>query len=160
MSEFDEFFSDPPPTHGKAPEYHPRTGTRTEEKYEAVVQKAIELGSISKAEAALGVKVRRTAALRDRLRFRREEHQKHLAITAQNVLQEYARIAFFDIANTVDPETGRLLLVNELDEDTTRALNSVEVETCPDSGKVTKVKMKANDKIQALNALARRLDLL
>lgn len=121
------------------------------QKQERVAQKAIELGSIKKAEEVLGVTVKKDAKLLERIRRRRADHAEALAIDARNILREYARIAFFDPANLFDPDTGEPLPLTELDEDTARALS---VEITSDG-----IKMKPADKLRALEILAKRLNL-
>ena len=88
-----------------------------------------------------------------------------LDITADRVLSEFARIGFSDLRNVFDA-SGALLPPGQMTDDTAASIASVEVtkETTRKHGDaviseaVTKV--KAWDKIRALEALAKNLGLL
>ncbi len=83
-----------------------------------------------------------------------------LEITAERVLQEIARLAFFDPSKLYD-EQGRPRPVHELDEDTRRAIAGVEIEEVGggDSPLVRTRKVKLADKGANLERLGKHLKL-
>lgn len=94
----------------------------------------------------------------------RVEHYRKIAeskleVTVQRIVQETARIAFFDMRNLVDDD-GNAIPLQELDEDTARALNGMDIEELyADKGKdreaVVRVKKyKHVQKMEALRLLA------
>lgn len=82
---------------------------------------------------------------------KQETVAERLGITAERVLRERARLAFYDPRNLRDKE-GRLLQLHELDEDTARAV--VEYD---DTGLGRKIKLASKDR--SLSALERHLGL-
>lgn len=88
-----------------------------------------------------------------------------LDITAERVLAEFARIGFSDLRTVFDTD-GRLLAPTALTDATAASISSVEVvrETTRKHGEtaVTEqvTKVKAWDKLRALEALAKNLGLL
>lgn len=92
------------------------------------------------------------------LERRRAALMENMAVSAERILLEFARIAFFDMRRVFN-EQNKLRPVNELDADTAAALVSVEtiggVETI---GAMTE-KVKAHAKFPALDALAKHLGL-
>lgn len=83
---------------------------------------------------------------------------KRAMITADMVMREYARIAFADVRKTVDAE-GSPIPISELDDDTAASIQCFDVVSVGNAvvgeGKVLKVRM--NDKIRALDMLAKHL---
>lgn len=83
--------------------------------------------------------------------------ENKLEITQERILQEYARLAFFDIGNLYD-ETGKLKAIDDLDEDTRRAIVGLDitVESSAENGSTDYVKkVKMADKKGALQDLAK-----
>lgn len=90
---------------------------------------------------------------------RRVGELARMRITTEHVLDEYARIAFFDIRKLFD-ETGKLLPVHQLDDDTAAAIIGLDVKVLgKDDNFAELVKYKMADKKAALDALAKRLGL-
>jgi phage terminase small subunit len=87
-----------------------------------------------------------------------EERSKRTEITADRVLQELARMAFFD-ARRLFANDGSPLPVTEMDEDTARAVIGLDVATIGNGevgiGQVLKLKLA--DKKGALELLGRHL---
>ena len=86
---------------------------------------------------------------------------KRTQVTADRVLKELARVAFLDIGNAFTSEGG-LKPINEMDEDTRRAVAGIEVnELRGENGDVigTLKKIKIADKLRALELLGRHLGL-
>lgn len=81
--------------------------------------------------------------------------QKRTQITADRVLQEVARVAFFDIRKIFN-EDGTLKRVHELDDDTAAAIAAVDALEVGGDGKLMIAKkVKAVDKGGALDKLMR-----
>ncbi|QGM97707.1 terminase small subunit [Methylocystis parvus] len=82
-------------------------------------------------------------------------------IDADRVLQELGRIAFFDIGKAFTPD-GALKPLDEMDEDTRRALAGLEVVSLTSDGEHigTLKKVKIADKLGALGKLAQHFGML
>lgn len=82
--------------------------------------------------------------------------EKKALFTAERIAEEYAKIAFGDIRDLYD-EQGNLLPIHQLDEATAAMIGGLDVDEMRAMGVtigLTK-KIKLNDKLAALNALAR-----
>ena len=81
-------------------------------------------------------------------------------ITAERILKEIARLAFFDIRKLYDVE-GRPLPVTALDDDTVAAISGIDIVTIRNSesgfGEVMKIRLA--DKLKALEMAGRHLKL-
>jgi phage terminase small subunit len=89
------------------------------------------------------------------------ERAQRTKIDADRVLLELARIAFFDLGRAFLPD-GTLKPLNEMDEDTRRALSSLEVVALNNGEREsigTLRKIKTVDKLAALEKLGRHLGL-
>jgi len=87
------------------------------------------------------------------------ERQKRTKITQDMVIQECAKLAFFDVRKMFD-ENGKPLDISQLDEDTAAALVGLDVQDVADSdgdyiGYVKKYKMA--DKLKALELLGKHV---
>lgn len=96
------------------------------------------------------------AAIQEALQARQQRTQ----VTADRVVQELARLAFFDIGKLVR-EDGTPLGLHEMDEDTRRAVAGLEVARVgnADIGVAEILKFKLADKTRALEQLGRHLGL-
>ena len=78
-------------------------------------------------------------------------------VTLQDVISEYARIAFYDLKDHIkdivsDAKTGEFgLKLHELKDIDTRSLSSIQMST--DSNGIPVVKIKTHDKLKALDKL-------
>lgn len=115
-------------------------------------QAAIRAGYSAHSAKVAGCKLMAQPHVRAAVERRRAKMAANLEITAERVLMEFARIAFFDIRRLYDAD-GRLKGMAELDDDTAAALASVE-----SIGLLTQ-KVKAHTKHPALDALAKHLGL-
>lgn len=83
-----------------------------------------------------------------------------IEVTAERVLLERSRLAFFDVRKLLD-STGRPLPINELDDDTAAAIAGIDVANVGNElmgiGEVLKIKMA--DKNASLTALEKHLGL-
>ena len=95
---------------------------------------------------------------------RQKALQKILHITQERVLNEYARIAFFDIRN-IYTDDNSMLNIKDLDADSAAALTGVEIDEIFEGfGDDRKhigntVKVKLSNKIAALDSLGKHLGL-
>lgn len=83
-------------------------------------------------------------------------------ITAERVLAELARVAFFDVRKLLNPD-GTMKPLDQLDDDTAAAIAGLDLaEICDAEGAPIGVlkKIKIADKLTALDKLARHLGLL
>jgi len=89
--------------------------------------------------------------------------QHQVAITTGRILKEEARLAFYDPADLVDPDTGQLRALHELPEHIRRAvvgLKITETRRASDSNLIrTEYRYKFADKGKALERLSRHLGL-
>lgn len=92
------------------------------------------------------------AVLRDRIKTKAETE---FDITAERVLQHYAAIAFANIADYVEWDDGviRLKPLNELSREQWLAVLKVKSR----HGRTNSIEIKIEDKLEALNALARHV---
>lgn len=88
---------------------------------------AIAAGYSQKSATVLGHETLRKPYVQERLQKLIEKRAARVEITQDRVLLEISRIAFFDIRELYDPQTGHLLPIDELGEDTARALSSIDV---------------------------------
>jgi phage terminase small subunit len=94
------------------------------------------------------------------------KRSKRTEITQDRVLQELARIGFGNLQNVLTP-AGNLMSAADWDEDTARSISSMEIITRPgglDENGEREVehvaKIKAWDKLAALDKIARHLGML
>jgi phage terminase small subunit len=101
--------------------------------------------------------------VKEYLAEKRKAISEELGLSATQLLQEYARIAFFDARNLYD-DNRRLIPFNELPADTAAAIGVEMFEKCTggedthlQAGRVVKIGLQ--HKLAALNALAKHLGL-
>ena len=91
-----------------------------------------------------------------------DKRANKLEITAERVLQEIARLAFYDPRNFFDDD-GRIKLISELDDNTAMALGGIEtlhkIIGDDKDGMAVITKIKLVDKGQNLERLGRHLKL-
>lgn len=109
--------------------------------------------------AAAGARLLRDVKVAAYIQERMDARAQRTEITQDRVLQEYARIAFFDPRKLFNDD-GRPLHLSELDDDTAAAVAGLEVNELYDGdgesiGDVKKYKIA--DKKGALDSLARHL---
>ena len=94
---------------------------------------------------------------------------KLVDVTAERVMLELARVAFSDIRKIVDPATGQLLAIQDLDIDTAAGISGIDVETRYEKrledGEIVPVtvnvaKVRRYDKVPALAILARHFKII
>lgn len=91
---------------------------------------------------------------------RRKEHLANTGITAERVLQEVAGLAFFDVRRLVNSD-GAPKSINELDDETARAVQGIELQTIKNGETEFALvrKYKVADKNAALEKLMKHLGL-
>ena len=84
---------------------------------------------------------------------------KKTGITQERVIQELAKIAFSDIKNIFDPQTGNLRPVDKMDSDSTAAIAGITIDENKLGTKIfsTTKKIRMYDKIRALERLGQHL---
>lgn len=127
-------------------------------------QAALRAGYSEKTADRIGHENLKKLEIAQELKKRLDEQQKRTQITADRVLQEYARIAFLDPRKFFN-EDGSPKPITELDEDTAAALAGFDVMEIYEGTGDTKrfvgylKKFKPVDKKGALDSLARHLGL-
>lgn len=132
--------------------------------------KAAELAGYSKKTAgSMGSRLLKNVRIKAEIDKRMGKLSKKLEITAENVLREMSRLAFYDPADLYDT-AGNLIPVKDLPEDTRRAIKGwdvdvEEVEYLGRDGEVTRrartssVKPRMADKRPVLRDLGQHLEL-
>ncbi|MBL8508340.1 MAG: terminase small subunit [Chitinimonas sp.] len=111
------------------------------------------------ATAANGARrLLKVAAVAEAVAERMAARQQRTEISQDRVLNEYARIAFFDPRRLFHPD-GRLKTVLELDADSAAVLTAMDVAELATGEGATIRKVKLLDKKAALDSLARHLGL-
>lgn len=121
-------------------------------------QAAIRSGYSVKTAGQIGERLLRNVEVAKYLKERMAHREKRTEITQDRVLQEYARIGFFDPRKLFD-ETGRPLPIGLLDDDTAAVISGVDVATIgnAEQGVGEILKLKLADKKGALDSIARHL---
>lgn len=121
-------------------------------------QAAIRAGYSAKTAGWICQELLTKTHIQQAIQKRRTALSKKVEITQERVLQEYARIAFFDPRKVFD-STGAPRQIHELDDDTAAAIVGLEVVQVGNAevgvGDVLKYKMA--DKKGALDSVARHL---
>lgn len=123
-------------------------------------QAAQRCGYSEKTAYAQGCRLLKDAEVAAAIQAAMDKRAAKTEITAERVLQEIARLAFFDPAKLYD-EQGRPRPIHELDEDTRRAIAGVEIDEVGGGDKplVVTRKLKLADKGANLERLGRHLKL-
>jgi phage terminase small subunit len=130
-------------------------------------QAAIRAGYSKKTATEQSSRLLTNVKVQDFISSKMEKREKRTEITQDRVLQELARIAFFDIRNLID-EDGNPKPLDTLDDDTAAAIAGVDVyrekSKHEDGSKVNEVaetvKYKIADKNGALTLAMRHLGML
>lgn len=122
-------------------------------------QSAIRAGYSEKTAGSIGSENLKKPEIQKRIQELKAQRSESTGITAERVLIEAARLAFFDIRKLYN-ENGGLKSVTELDDDTAAAISSLEIVTTGDKDDVLYVnKYKLSDKNVALERLFKHLGL-
>lgn len=134
-------------------------------------QAAIRAGYSKKSAAIIGHENLRKPNIAAAVQKLRADRSKRYEITAENVLAEYAKIAFNNIDDYIDTETHDLPVIDmkDLSRKQLAAVSEITVDTRYEFegrgarrkrvGTVDKVKFKLHDKQKALEALSKNLGL-
>lgn len=125
-------------------------------------QAAIRAGYSKRAAMKIGSENLQKPDIAREIRRAMDERAARTGVTAERVLQELARIAFFDLRNAFNPD-GTLKPINEMDDETAAAMASLDVTELLDgdgmpTGRLKRIRFA--DKIGALTLLARHLGML
>lgn len=123
-------------------------------------QAAIRAGYSAKTAAQIGERMLRKVEVQALLTERMKARSERTEITADRVLREIARLAFFDIRKLVGDD-GRPKDLKDLDDDTAAAIAGLEVARVGNAviGEGEVLKFKISDKNAALEKLAKHLGL-
>jgi len=121
---------------------------------------AIAAGFPEKSAHVAGARMLRNAKVNAAIKAWRERKVYELEITAERVLQELARLAYFDPGKLYDKD-GKRIPVHELDDVTRAAVTAIEDEITEGPAFVTtrKQKVRFADKGQNLERLGKHLKL-
>lgn len=121
---------------------------------------AIRAGYSKKTAASQGERLLRNVEIQSRIREHIEERQKTTGITADKVVNELARIAFFDVGVLYN-EDGTLKEIAQLDSEVTRAIHSTKQrieKQGQDKEDWAEIKeIRTHDKLKALELLGKHL---
>jgi phage terminase small subunit len=97
-------------------------------------------------------------AIRAEIEQRQKDKASRAEITADKVLSELAKLAFFDTRKLLNDD-GTPKPINELDDDTARAISGIDVVSVgnADFGQGQILKYKISDKNKALEQLCKHL---
>lgn len=123
-------------------------------------QAAIRAGYSSKTAGSQAFDLLRKPEIAAEIEKRRQIVAENAGLTAERVLQEAMRLAFFDIRKLVDKD-GNPLPLNQLDDDTAAAIQGLDVATIGnmDVGVGQVLKYKIADKNSAIERLFKHLGL-
>jgi phage terminase small subunit len=126
-------------------------------------QSAIRAGYSAKTATAISHENLRKPNIQAYIQELQSNRQNRTEITGDMVIKELARIAFFDIRNIFN-DNGTLRSVTELSDDTAAAISSIKSrieKQGEDKDDWAEIKeYKANDKLRALEMLAKHLGIL
>jgi phage terminase small subunit len=118
-------------------------------------QAAIRSGYSAHTAAQIGERLLRKVEIQQLIQHGVQERSQRTQVSADRVITELARIAFFDPRNLYAPD-GSLRAVHDLDEDTARVLTSLEIQNAEGA---QRTRMRWADKLAALEQLGRHLGL-
>lgn len=124
-------------------------------------QAAIRAGYSSKTARVIAAENLAKPAIAAAIAEAQAKRSAKTGITAERVLTELGRIAFVDLSNAFH-EGGGLKSLDQMDEDTRRAVAGLEVTSLTEDGEHigTLKKLKMTDKLGALNTLAKHFGLV
>lgn len=123
-------------------------------------QAAIRAGYSAKTAASIGEEILRKPEIQEAIQAAMKARSERTEITADRVLKELGRIAFFDIRKLYN-EDGSLKKPSELDDEAAAVVSGVDVVEMrsgeDDALPVFTKKVKVNDKIAALTNAMKHL---
>jgi len=119
----------------------------------------IEAGYSKKSADTQGSRMLRNVKVKTYIDEMMKKRAERLDITADNVLKEISHTAFFDIRKIFDNNV--IKETDQLDDNTAKALGSIKVrrEKQGNGNYDEVIEVKSNDKLKALDMLARHLGL-
>lgn len=123
-------------------------------------QAAIRAGYSKKTAKSIGQENLTKPDIQKAVSAKQQEHQIKTGITTERVLNERAKLAFFDVRKLFNSD-GTPKMIHELDDDAAAVISGVDVVQIGNSevgiGQVLKIKL--SDKSSSLTALERHLGL-
>lgn len=129
-------------------------------------QAAIRCGYKAKNARVTAAKILERSRVQREIERLERERLERLDISGRDVIKELARIGLSDIRKCFDSDTGEMLPITEIDENTARAISSVEITETEmnfdNGGSSTRVnkKLRLWDKGSSLNTLAKHFNLV
>jgi phage terminase small subunit len=122
-------------------------------------QAAIKAGFSPKTADQQASRLLTKVKIKERVEELKVKREKRLEVTADKVIKEIARIAFFDTAKLYD-ENGNLLDIQDLDEDSAHAIAGIEFTSYGKDDNLKQVtKYRVNDKARMLELLTKHVSL-
>lgn len=123
-------------------------------------QAAIRAGYSARTAGSQGQRLLKNVEIQNAIAERQKILSDKTSITAQKVLNEYAKIAFSDIKEVLSwDEEGRVSVYQSEDIDTSFVQSIQQTTTESDFATVYKLNVKLYDKLKALDALSKHLGL-
>lgn len=124
-------------------------------------QAAIRAGYSAKTADQQGSRLLTNVKVQEAIQAARNDRASRLQVTADRVLEEYAKLAFFDPRRLYDNK-GQPIDLRALDDDTAAAIIGVEIaeEFAGDEEELRSIvikKYRLADKVRALDSIARHL---
>ena len=124
-------------------------------------QAAIRAGYSPKTSEQQGSRLLSNAKVQEAIQTARNDRSSRLQVTADRVLEEYAKIAFFDPRRLYDSK-GQPIDLRSLDDDTAAAIVGLEIteEFAGEEEELRAIivkKYRLADKVRALDSIARHL---
>lgn len=125
---------------------------------------AIAVGYSEKGASVCATKLLKQPDVRSLIQALMDKRSKRMDITADRVLEEIARSAFFDIGDLYN-ESGAIKPLHEIESQARRAIASIESQELFEGFGKDRIqtghtkKLKLNDKLKALELLGRHLKL-
>lgn len=124
-------------------------------------QAAIRAGYSPKNAESIAVQLLKKTHVSDALQQALKAREARTQITADRVLREFARIAFFDARKLYD-DNGDPKPISALDDDTAAAIAQLDITETPDGSGISVIRTRryrVSDKIKALEMLGKHLAL-
>jgi phage terminase small subunit len=120
-------------------------------------QAAARAGYSKRVAGVIGYQLLQKPLIKAAIEHAQRERLSKLDISADKVVEEIAKVAFFDLTRVVRIDGGRVAINNtdDMSENDRRSLVEIS-ETETDKGTVSK-KIRAHDKLKALELLGRHL---
>ena len=119
-------------------------------------QSAIRAGYSPKTAIQIGYELLNKPHIAEELSKRKAIRSRRLGISQERVVEELAKMAFSNLTDIIDPDTG--MIRDDASEDDLAGLQSIKVKAIPTKmGSGVEREFKMNDKIRAVELLGKHL---